>query len=265
MACLAWWIVRPTPVVAGVATSRSEASPPLPPSPIAASMPIAPDAVVPHASDSYDAAKPQFPSQGLAARVDRWARSSDPRDALRAYEAVRQCLQARAEDRTPDEELEKYDATLMAVVGEEQMRRIRASRHHAEQWCGDLRSDQIESRQEWLARAAAAGLQGATGYFIEEGPDGLGLLRGGPSVNGSDAWYVQRDAYIALALQHCDRRLPDILAATARAPEIPLLNALSYWSDKLQCDSATVSQPSVLDDPQAVAWLRHMGRGEPVP
>jgi hypothetical protein len=154
---------------------------------------------------------------------------------------------------------------LSCAVAGQRMRRIRARRHHAEQWCGDLRSDQIESRNQWLARAAAASLPGATGYFMEEGPDGLGLLRQGAPVKGSDAWYEQRDAYIAQAFQHCDRGLPDILAATPRAPEIPLLTALSYWKDKLQCDPAAAYQPSVLDDPQAVAWLRHMGRGEPVP
>ena len=258
IACLSWWISRPASALPGV-----EPFPPLifpeakVPAPIAAA--------VTGAQPASNATRAEFPSTGLAARVDGWARDGDPRDAFKAYEAVRQCLQARAQDRTPVDELERDDPTLLAVVGEERMRLIRERRHHAEQWCGDLRSDQVESRNQWLARATAASVPGATGYFIAEGPDGMGLLRQGPQVKGTDAWYAQRDVYIAHALQHCDRGVPDILAATARAPEVPLLIALSYWTGKLQCDPAASTQPSILDDPQAAAWLMHMGRGEPMP
>lgn len=260
-----WYVTWPRAASAGIAASRTAPFLPVPATPAVVSAPADATAPVVAASAASGPAVPGFPAPGLAARVDGWARSSDPRDALRAYEAVHGCLQARADDRTPAEELERDDATLHAVAGEELTRRILARRHHAGQWCGDLRSDQVESRHAWLARAAAASLQDATGYFIEEGPDGLGLLRDGPSARGPEAWYAQRDEYIARALQHCDRILPNILAATARAPEIPLLQALWFWEGKLQCQPATTPLPTVLDDPQAVAWLGHMGRGEPVP
>lgn len=205
-----------------------------------------------------------FPALGLAARVDGWSHSPDPKDAMRAYEAVEDCLRARAEDRTPQDEIEAGDAALESVVGPNRLQALQARRHHAALWCRDLRSDQIESRLAWVTRAAAAGTPGAALAFIFEGPDGQGALGGGASLPAPDAWYAQRDDYIAKALQHCDRILPSVLAVGARSPDMSIAQAIAFWSGKLQCGDIADPTPPLADDPLAVEYLHHMGRGERV-
>ncbi|MFL6697960.1 MAG: hypothetical protein ACJ8GJ_12390 [Vitreoscilla sp.] len=202
----------------------------------------------------------------LAVRVDGWAHSAAPQDAMRAYEAVADCLKARAEDRIPQDQLEAGDMALASVVGTERMQVLQATRHHAADRCQDLRSDQVESRLAWLRRAAAAGLPGAALAFEIEGPDGQGALGGSvSSLLASNAWYEERDAYIAQGLQHCDRTLAAHLAVAARAPGVTVDQAMRFWFGKLQCADGTEPPPMpLLDDPSAVEYLRHMGRGEPI-
>ena len=205
---------------------------------------------------------PSVPS--LAIRVDGWARSTAPQDAMRAYEAVAECLKARAEDRTPQDQLEAGDSALESVIGPERVQALQAKRHHAVDRCQDLRSDQIESRLAWLKRAAAEGIPDAALAFDIEGPDGQGGLGDGATpLPASDAWYEERDAYIAQGLQHCDRTLAANLAVAARPPGVSLGQAMTFWFSKLQC--ADGSSPTPLsDDPSAVEYLHHMGRGEPI-
>ena len=184
---------------------------------------------------------------------------------MRAYEAVADCLRARSQDRTPQDQIEAGDGALESVVGTERVQALQAKRHHAAQWCQDLRSDQIESRLAWLARAAAAGTPGAALAFDFEGPDGQGALGSGySSLPAPEAWYAQRDAYIAQGLQHCGRTLAGALSVVARAPGVSIDRATAFWFAKLQCgDSSDPSLP-LSDDPLAVEYLRHMGRGEPI-
>ncbi len=222
-------------------------------------------AVTAAAPSSPAASAPSLPS--LASRVDTWARSATPRDAMRAYEAVSDCLKARAEDRTPQDSLEAGDGALASVVGAERVQRLQAARHHAVERCQDLRSDQIESRLAWLKRAAAAGTPGAALDFEIEGPDGQGALGDGSApLPAPDAWYEERDAYIAKALQNCDRTLAASLAVDARPPGVSVARATTFWTAKLQCPDDAGPPPTALaDDPVAVEYLRHMGRGQPIP
>jgi hypothetical protein len=206
------------------------------------------------------------PAPGLAARVDGWGRSTAPQDAMLAYEAVADCLKARVEDRMPQDQLEAADGALASAVGSERVQAIRAKRHHAVERCQDLRSDQIESRLAWLRRAAAAGLPGAVLAFELEGPDGQGALGEGPtSLPARDAWYEERDEYIAHGLQQCDRVLAGNLAVVARPPGISLAQAMTFWFGRLQCgDSSSPTPIPLSEDPLAVMYLRNMGRGEPI-
>lgn len=205
-------------------------------------------------------------ADSLAARVDGWGRSMVPQDAMLAYEAVADCLKARVEDRMPQDQLEVADSALAYVVGAERLQALQAGRHHAMERCKDLRSDQIESRLTWLRRAAAAGVPGAALAFELEGPDGQGALNPGTtSLPAPDAWYEERDEYIAQGLQQCDRVLAGDLAVTARPAGVSLAQAMTFWSGRLQCpDTPSPTLPPLSEDPVAVAYLRHMGRGEPI-
>jgi hypothetical protein len=207
-----------------------------------------------------------FPAPGLAARVDAWASSSDPHDALQACEAVQRCLQARRDDRTPDDVLNVVDAEIESAVGVERMDRLRAQRHHAAQWCDDLRSDQIQGRLAWLERAAAAGEPGAASSFIVEGPDGQGMLEdGGSKGAATPEWFARRDAYIEAALRHCDQFLPSELGLSARPPTVSMADAMSFWMARQECDKNAAPRPALSDDPVAVDYLGYMGRGRPLP
>jgi hypothetical protein len=54
------------------------------------------------------------------------------------------------------------------------------------------------------------------------------------------------------------------LSVVARAPGVSIDRATAFWFAKLQCgDSSDPSLP-LSDDPLAVEYLRHMGRGEPI-
>jgi hypothetical protein len=205
-------------------------------------------------------------ADSLAARVDGWGRSTMPQDAMLAYEAVADCLKARVEDRMPQDQLEAADSALAYVVGAERVQVLQARRHHAMERCKDLRSDQIESRLTWLRRAAAAGMPGAALAFELEGPDGQGALdAGATSLPAPDAWYEERDEYIAQGLQQCDRVLAGNLAVVARPPGVSLAQAMTFWFGRLQCgDTSSPTPPPLSEDPVAVAYLRHMGRGEPI-
>jgi hypothetical protein len=211
--------------------------------------------------------KPPFPAPGLAARVDAWAASGDPADAMRAYEAVRDCLQARREDRTPEESLTADDADIESAIGPERMARIRLQRHHADLWCRDLRSDQVEARVAWLVRAARAGVANAARDFIQEGPDGQHMLgdAGAPWPVGAESWYAQRDAYIDAALRHCDIGLQAYLAAFARLPGMTIVASDQLWRAHLQCDAQAPPPPPLRDDPLAAAALDRFQRGQPPP
>ncbi len=223
-----------------------------------------PGAVVSAVHAPFGSSSPSVPS--LAIRVDGWAHSTAPQDAMRAYEAVAECLKARMEDRMPQDQLEAGDSALESVVGPERVRALQAKRHHAVDRCQDLRSDQIESRLAWLKRAAAEGMPGAALAFDIEGPDGQGGLGDGVTpLPASDAWYEERDAYIAQGLLHCDRTLAASLAVSARPPSVSIAQAMTFWSSKLQCADGSSPTPTLLsDDPSAVEYLRHMGRGEPI-
>jgi len=265
IAVVAWLIIRPIPSLSNEEQILGPNSPITMGHQTTAFPPAATTAaVVAAVPPPLGPSAPSVPS--LALRVDAWAHSTAPQDAMRAYEAVADCLQARVEDRVPQDQLEAGDSALSSVVGPERVQALQSRRHHAVDRCQDLRSDQIESRIAWLKRAAAAGVPGAALAFEVEGPDGQGALGGGSApLPAPDAWYEERDAYIAQGLQHCDRTLAGSLGVAARPPGVSIAQAMTFWADKLQCAGDSGPLPTPLsEDPLAVAYLRHMGRGEPI-
>jgi hypothetical protein len=263
---LAWWITTP-PAVAEAPVLAARAAAVLPeaaPAPRPAAP--GPSAASAAAAAPASAARSPFPAPGLAARVDAWARSDDPRDALKAYEAVRDCLQARREDRTPEERLTADDAAIARAVGAEALERMRLHRHHAELRCRDLRSDQVESRLAWLVRAARAGVADAASDFIQEGPEGRHMMAdaGASWPVGTESWYAQRDAYIDAALRHCDLSLVAYLTAVVRLPGMDLQESQRLWMGHLQCPGGPVPPP-LRDDPVARAALDRFQHGQDPP
>jgi hypothetical protein len=197
------------------------------------------------------------PTDSLAAKVDRWSRSPDPADAMRAYEAVFQCLQTRRDERRPSEEIALRNKQMEEALPEDQRAGFRAGLVSAAATCRDLRSDQIQDRNRWLARAARAGMPLAALDFILEGPDGDGLLQdvGGPKPVPTQAWIDQRDAYIGVALRHCDLALEGYLAMNAPGDAADVGQALNFWQARLQC-GGPAPRPSLMDDAVARRYLR---------
>lgn len=258
-ALLAGWFASPTPSSPAEPPPQATAAAVEPRPAITRPAPVA-------ASRSSAAPAATVPAAGLASRVDAWARSGVADDAMRAYRAVADCLRARAEDRTPQEQLDAEDSALEPMIGKERTDAFRTQRHHATEKCRDLRSDQIESRLAWLTRAAGAGARGAALAFVAEGPDGQGAL-GTPAspLPVPDAWIAQRDAYFAAGLQHCDDALAAYLSGSARPPGMDFGDALTFWTGKMTCDADDAKRrPAPLDDPLVAAYLRYIGRGSRV-
>ena len=110
--------------------------------------------------------------------------------------------------------------------------------------------------------------------FIEEGPSGDGLLQDldAPTFdNGmTDDWLRRRDAYIDLALRHCDAGLAAYLASFARGVPADDAGAHAYWFGARLVCSATAVQPSMplAEDPvgqRLLQGLRHGPDGQRLP
>ena len=197
------------------------------------------------------------PTPDLAAQVDQWSRSAAPRDAMRAYAAVAQCLLARRREHAPPERLEGVPLPTETTA----------------EICANLRSDQIQQRMQWLERASKSGEKAAAGWFIEEGPSGNGLLQDldTPTLDNdmTDEWLRRRDGYIDLALRHCDTALVAYLTRFARGVPADQAAAQAYWLGRLVCPGGP--QPSLVplaDDPVGqglLQGLRHGPDGQRLP
>ena len=218
--------------------------------------PSRPAAVVSAPRASAPAALPA----DLAARVDAWAQSPDPADAMRAYVAVSECLLARRDERRPTEEVASERRKIEQALPLEQREHARRQWQDAGAHCGNLRSDQVQRRMQWLARAAQAGVPRAAIDFINEGPDGDGALMDAgaqrPPLN--DGWRAQRDAYIDAALQRCDIGLVGYLGLVAPHDGGDETQALGRWQSHVRCDGSPPPTP-LRDDPVATRWLRDVG------
>jgi len=196
----------------------------------------------------------------LAARVDAWAQSPDPADAMRAYLAVFGCLEARRDERRPLEEVVDERHKIEQALPLEQRERARRRWQNSAAHCGNLRSDQVQRRMQWLARAAQAGEPRAAIQFIDEGPDGDGALmdEGAPRPALTDAWRAQRDAYVDAAFQRCDTGLVGYLGLVAPHDGRDFTQALSTWQSHLRCAGSPAPSP-LRDDPMAMQWLHDVG------
>ena len=195
--------------------------------------------VVARAEASAAAASIPSVRASLAARVDTWARSRDPHDAMQAYQSIFKCLLARrrahAANLAPDNSGE--DATTL---------------------CSDLRSDQIQRRLSLLERAARAGEPEAAIDFIEEGPSGSGVLEDLGTIDQTPAtqdWLARRNDYIERGLAHCDKQLALLLGVDQR-DEGDRVQAVAYWYRRTACDGQPAANSTPLaDDPQGLAYL----------
>ncbi|MBW8757298.1 MAG: hypothetical protein JF586_06785 [Burkholderiales bacterium] len=233
----ALWMLRQQAPVPEVVNAPATASAASLPSPIErpASVPAGPGTT--HTAADAGLAGPSPTS--LAARMDAWMRSDDPRDAMQAYQAAFRCLLARrrahAPDLPPDEPGEDAAST-----------------------CADLRSDQIQRRLAMLEKAARAGERDAASDFIQEGPSGNGALAdldtADPTPPTAD-WIARRNDYIERALARCDVGLATYLGFTQRNRQVRT-QAAQYWMARTACPDHPAANPTPLaDDPQGLAYL----------
>ena len=255
---VAWWVTSPASAPAATAPAVREvralaSSAPARPVAEASSRPPAVGALVAPSA-------PTVAATDLAAQVDRWAGSGDPADAMRAYRAVFDCLQARRDERRPSEDVARERRNMEQAVPLEQRERVRRSWRTSAATCANLRSDQVQRRMQWLARAAEAGISMAAMDFIYEGPAGDGVLQDldVPRPALTDAWRAQRDAYIDAALRRCDSGLVGYLGMTVQGDGKDLGAALNFWQSHARCPGDPPRAP-LRDDPVAVRWLRDLG------
>ena len=195
-----------------------------------------------------------------AAQVDRWADSPDPADAMLAYRAAFDCLQARRDERRPAEEVALERKQMEDALPLDQRAGMRRQWPGATAVCGNLRSDQIQRRMQWLRRAGQAGVPMAAMEFVLEGPAGDGVLQdlGVPRPPLTDAWRAERDAFIAAALQRCDMGLVGYLGMTLQGDGKDTGQMLGFWSAHSRCPGGP--EPVLLrDDPVALRYLHDLG------
>ena len=108
---LAWVSLRSVPPLQSGERSYEQTNRSIPEIQAASSSPAGtPLPLIPSTAPAPSASS-AFPAAGLAARVDGWSHSTAPQDAMRAYEAVADCLRARSQDRTPQDQIEAGDGS----------------------------------------------------------------------------------------------------------------------------------------------------------
>jgi hypothetical protein len=118
-----------------------------------------------------------------------------------------------------------------------------------QQACGDIASDQIQSRLRWLERAALAGVHHAATEMLREGPDGLGLANSDIDAPENASWKQRVDAALEAGVHTCD---PDSLESRVNAYENgqgvapDRTKALTYWVAYMECRRRLVGQPSAI-------------------
>jgi hypothetical protein len=162
--------------------------------------------------------------ESLSRKVDRLSRSSDPVDAFAAYQLVTTCIWARDHEGWMARHILPADRDLLPTTP---------------QACGDIASDQIQSRLRWLERAALAGVHHAATEMLKEGPDGLGISGSGELEAPENAAWKQRiDAALDAGVHTCDF---DSLESRVNSYQTGLgveqdrSRALTYWVAYMEC------------------------------
>jgi len=207
------------------------------PTPVARAMPPARPA---------SAARPD-PFESLSQKVDRLGRSADPVDAFAAYQLVTACVWARDHEGWMAHHILPSDRAMLPTP---------------QQACGDIASDQIQSRLRWLERAALAGVHHAATEMLREGPDGLGMSNSDIEAPENASWKLRVEAALDAGVHTCD---PDSLESRVNAYENgqgvapDRARALTYWVAYMECRQRLVGQPSsILANADSVT--QQMGR-----
>ena len=214
---------------AAVATA---AAPPAPRVPAASGPGLAP-APAPAAPSPPPAPPTPDRYESLAQKADRLSRSADPVDAFAAYRLVTACIWARDHEGWMAHHILPSDRGLLPTT---------------QQACGDIASDQIQSRLRWLERAALAGVHHAATEMLKEGPDGLGIS-GSPDIDAPEnaPWKQRVETALAAGVHTCD---PDSLENRVNSYETGLgveqdrAKALTYWVAYMECRQRLVGAPT---------------------
>ncbi|MFL6679645.1 MAG: hypothetical protein ACJ8IK_15005 [Burkholderiaceae bacterium] len=212
---------RPAPEPPAVAVAAAPA--PLPELAASAPAPARPASSAP--ADRFES---------LAHKVDRLGRSPDPVDAFAAYQLVTACVWARDHEGWMAHHILPSDRALLPTP---------------QQACGDIASDQIQSRLRWLERAALAGVHHAATEMLREGPDGLGLANSDIDAPENASWKQRVDAALEAGVHTCD---PDSLESRVNAYQNgqgvapDRTKALTYWVAYMECRRRLVGQPSAI-------------------
>ena len=201
--------------------------PALPDSVLAPAPAIAPAPPVPAPSSAPNR------DESLAQRVDRLSRSTNPIDSFAAYQLVTACIWARDHEGWMAHHILPGDRAMLPTT---------------QQACGDIASDQIQSRLRWLERAALAGVHHAATEMLKEGPDGLGLS-GSSDIDAPEnaPWKQRVETALAAGVRTCD---PDSLESRVNSYESGLgvdqdrAKALTYWVAYMECRQRLVGAPA---------------------
>lgn len=102
---------------------------------------------------------------GLAARVERLARSETPTDAFAAFGLLARCVRAH-----------EFDSHLKSLPMAPALDAMRSAYGDGGRWlreaCSDLSTAQLDARIGLAERAARGGVPGAASAWIEQGPFG---------------------------------------------------------------------------------------------
>jgi len=183
----------------------------------------------------------------LAAQVDRLSRSVDPVDAFAAYRLVTRCLWARDHEGWMTHHVLPGDRALLPTP---------------QQSCGDIASDQVQSRLQWLQRAALAGVHHAAAELLKEGSDGLGVTGSGDlDAPQNAAWKARVEEAIDAGVRTCDTESLDYRVASYDSglgvPQDRAM-ALMYWVAYVDCrQRLNAGAPPVPDHGEVVT--RRMG------
>ncbi|MGN6525216.1 MAG: hypothetical protein ACTHL8_02400 [Burkholderiaceae bacterium] len=162
-------------------------------------------------------------ARSLAARIDRLSRSADPVDAFAAYRLVTDCLWARGHEAWMDSHIAPGDRGQLPT---------------AQAACGDIASDQVQSRLQWLQRAALAGVHHAATAMAREGPDGLGLEDGELDAPQNADFRARLDAAWDAGVRTCDAESleqRENAYETGAGVARDRARALSYWIAWVDC------------------------------
>ena len=209
---------------------------PLPPT-VRATTPPEPGLAAPPASATTPPPRPasSVPNryESLSQKVDRLSRSADPIDSFAAYQLVTACIWARDHEGWMAHHILPGDREMLPTT---------------QQACGDIASDQIQSRLRWLERAALAGVHHAATEMLKEGPDGLGIT-GNSDIDAPEnaPWKQRVETALAAGVRTCD---PDSLEnrvnsyETGMGVDLDRAKALTYWVAYMECRQRLVGAPA---------------------